>query len=325
MVLDGDGACARWSADAVRGEPVQPRGESGAPAGLGLQAVRLPGRAGSGLHARQRRRGSADHRRRLGAAQRQRRIPRADARCATALAQSVNAVAARLTLQVGPARRGRKRRSAWASVRRCARTPSLALGTSEVSLLELTGAYDVLANGGRGARAAHRAPGAHASRRGALRRGGPAGDRVVAPAHVAAMNDMLNAALASGTGKRAALAATRRPARPAPPRVSATPGSSATRRSSTTGVWVGNDDGRAMNQRRRRQPSGGNLARRHAGARTTASRRWRFPTCAPPRGGSTYRRSRAYVRSDRIARSISSRARSMRRRTAGDAGSLEPM
>ncbi len=66
----------------------------------------------------------------------------------SALARSVNTVAVRLALKVGPAR-------VAATARRLGITSplgkdaSLALGTSEVSLLELTGAYDVLANGGR--------------------------------------------------------------------------------------------------------------------------------------------------------------------------------
>ena len=55
----------------------------------------------------------------------------------------------------GAARRpGRRRRrwcrprSAWASTRRSRANPSIALGTSEVTLLELTGAYAPFANGG---------------------------------------------------------------------------------------------------------------------------------------------------------------------------------
>ena len=66
----------------------------------------------------------------------------------TALAKSMNAVAARLTMKVGP------ERVVQAAQRLGIRSPlakdaTIALGTSEVTLLELTGAYNVLANGGR--------------------------------------------------------------------------------------------------------------------------------------------------------------------------------
>ena len=71
---------------------------------------------------------------------------------------------------------------------------------------------------------------------------------LVAPAHVAAMNDMLSAVLVSGTGKRAAL-----PGHPAAGKT----GTSQDFRDAwfvgytaqlVGGVWVGNDDGRAMNK-----------------------------------------------------------------------------
>ena len=66
-----------------------------------------------------------------------------------ALAQSINTVAARLAAEVGP----------WRVVRTARRlgihsklhdSPSIALGTAEVTLLELTGAYAPFANGGQG-------------------------------------------------------------------------------------------------------------------------------------------------------------------------------
>jgi membrane peptidoglycan carboxypeptidase len=71
---------------------------------------------------------------------------------------------------------------------------------------------------------------------------------VIAPAQVAALNDMLNAALVSGTGRRAALAL-----HPAAGKTGTTQdfrdawfiGYTA---HFVAGVWVGNDDGRAMNK-----------------------------------------------------------------------------
>jgi penicillin-binding protein 1A len=164
-----------------------------------------------------------------------------------ALALSMNAAAARLNLTVGP------RKTAAVAHRlgirsRLRAEASLALGTSEVSLVELTGAYGVLANGGRSLEP-------HLIERvrtgsGALlfeRREQPA-KVLVAPAHVAAMNDMLGAVLVSGTGKRAAL--TGHPA-------AGKTGTSQDFRDAwfvgyttqfVAGVWVGNDDGRAMNR-----------------------------------------------------------------------------
>jgi penicillin-binding protein 1A len=165
----------------------------------------------------------------------------------TALAKSVNSVAARLTLKVGPAR------VAQVAKRLGIRSPmakdaTLALGTSEVSLLELTGAYNVLANGG------HAAEPYVVRRVRALdgevlfARQAPPATQVVAPAQVTAMNDMLNGALTSGTGKRAAIP------------VHAAAGKTGTSQGFrdawfigytaylTTGVWAGNDDGSAMNR-----------------------------------------------------------------------------
>ncbi len=164
----------------------------------------------------------------------------------TALARSVNTVAVRLALKVGPARVAAvARRLGIKSA--LGKDASLALGTSEVSLLELAGAYDVLANGGYAAEP-------HVLRR-VLTRGGrilyerkPQTQKpLIAAADVGAMNEMLNAALVTGTGRRAAL-----PRHPAAGKT----GTSQGYRDAwfvgytadlTTGVWAGNDDGRPMN------------------------------------------------------------------------------
>lgn len=165
----------------------------------------------------------------------------------TALSKSVNTVAARLTLKVGPSR------VAAAAKRLGIRSPlardaTISLGTSEVSLLELTGAYNVIANGGRTAepyvvRRVRSAKGEVLFTR-------PAAPPVqlIAPAQVAAMNDMLGAALSDGTGRRAAI----------PPYAAAgKTGTSQGFRDAwfvgytaylTAGVWAGNDDGAPMNR-----------------------------------------------------------------------------
>jgi penicillin-binding protein 1A len=163
----------------------------------------------------------------------------------TALSRSVNTVAVRLALKVGPTRvAAAARRLGIKSA--LGADASLALGTSEVSLVELTGAYNVLANGGRTAEP-------HVLRRVLTRSGkvlysrkAPPAKQAVALAHVGAMNEMLNAALISGTGRRAAL-----PRHPAAGKT----GTTQSFRDAwfvgytahlTTGVWIGNDDGSAM-------------------------------------------------------------------------------
>lgn len=163
-----------------------------------------------------------------------------------ALSHSINSVAVRLQYDIGVRRIiGIAQRLGIKSELKAG--PSLALGTSEVSLLELTGAYTALANGGRGVDP-HvilqvrnnqgqvlyvRPPVAEAS--------------VVASSHVGAMNDMLNATLVSGTGRRAALLD-----HPAAGKTGTTQdfrdawfvGYTA---HLAGGVWVGNDQGRTMN------------------------------------------------------------------------------
>ncbi len=165
----------------------------------------------------------------------------------TALAKSVNTVAARLALKVGPGR------VAQTAKRLGIRSPlakdaTISLGTSEVSLLELTGAYNVIANGGRAAEpyVVRRVSSANGEE--LFVRPEPPFAQMIAPAQVAAMNDMLGAALSDGTGRRAAL----------PPHAAAgKTGTSQGFRDAwfvgytaylTAGVWAGNDDGTPMNR-----------------------------------------------------------------------------
>ncbi len=172
-----------------------------------------------------------------------------------ALARSVNTVAVRVSERAG-------RRQVIDTARRLGLTspltarPSLALGASEVALIELTGVYAVFANGGYGVwpygiEAIHGADG-----RLLYRRTGAGPGRVVAPRYVAAMNDMLAGVLSAGTGRAAALT------RPAAGKT----GTSQNFRDAwflgysadlVCGVWVGNDDGRPM-----RDVTGGGLPAR---------------------------------------------------------------
>jgi penicillin-binding protein 1A len=159
-----------------------------------------------------------------------------------ALALSLNTVSVRLTLEVGPA----------AVIRTAHRlgiashlepNASIALGTSEVSLLELTGAYAPFANGGFGVRphVIESVRTAKGKLLYAYTRRPPA--RVIEPRYVGMMNRMLQQTLIMGTAKHASL-----------------PGWTAAGKTGTsqdfrdawfigytahlvTGVWLGNDDG----------------------------------------------------------------------------------
>ncbi len=164
-----------------------------------------------------------------------------------ALAQSINTVAARLNHDTGVSRTiaVAHRLGIRADLRE---EPSLALGTSEVNLLELTGAYGVFASGGaavdphmitRVRLGSGRVLFARTAQRPAV---------IVAADDVGAMNDMLNEAVVSGTGRRAALAA------------HPTAGKTGTTQDFrdawfvgytshfAAGIWIGNDNGRPMKQ-----------------------------------------------------------------------------
>lgn len=158
-----------------------------------------------------------------------------------ALARSLNSVAAQLTQEVGPEQVAEtaQRLGIKSELRPNA---SLALGTSEVTLLELVSAYVPFANGG------YRPPVHIVSRIRSV-----SGDllyqyradaipRVIRPEHIAMMNSMMKGTLDYGTARNAAFTW------PAA-------GKSGTSQKSrdawfvgytanlTTGVWFGNDDG----------------------------------------------------------------------------------
>lgn len=164
-----------------------------------------------------------------------------------ALAHSINTVAVRLLLDTGA------HRVAEAAQRLGVRSelredPSLALGTSEVSLLELTGAYTTFANGGY-------TVGPHIVRRVRLGSGRVLYARPAAKinpsvtlANVGAMNSMLHDVMTQGSGRRAAIA--NHPA-------AGKTGTSQEFRDAwfvgytsymTAGVWIGNDNGQPMNK-----------------------------------------------------------------------------
>jgi penicillin-binding protein 1A len=158
-----------------------------------------------------------------------------------ALSQSLNTVSVRLTLEVGPAAVAKTAyRLGIAS--KLDPNPSLALGTSEVSLIELVSAYAPFANGGNAAaphvveRVRNQA-GKVLFARTAQNLG-----RVVEPRYVAMMNAMMRETILSGTARNAQL-----PSWPAAGKT----GTSQDFRDAwfigytahlVTGVWIGNDD-----------------------------------------------------------------------------------
>jgi len=159
----------------------------------------------------------------------------------TALSMSLNTVAVRLALEVGPAAVA-KTAQRLGIVSELKPNASLALGTSEVSVLELTGAYAPFANGGIGV-IPHVIAGVRDAKGKILyARSQPGHGRVVSPPHVAQMNQMLQETLTTGTAKRASI-----PNWPAAGKT----GTSQEFRDAwfvgytgalVTGVWLGNDD-----------------------------------------------------------------------------------
>ena len=170
-----------------------------------------------------------------------------------ALALSLNTVAVRVCLEVGPAAVvGAARRLGIASALRA--NASIALGTSEVSPIELVGAFAAFANGGTGIVpyiiAEVKGPGGKSL----YRRQENGLGRVIQPGVVAMMNAMMRETLLSGTGRKADI-----------------PGWEAAGKTGTSqdfrdawfvgytatlvgGVWLGNDDGTPT-----KKVSGGNL------------------------------------------------------------------
>ncbi len=166
---------------------------------------------------------------------------------ADALARSINTVAVRLADEVGVDKVGEiAHRFGFAGI---PATPelSIALGTYEVSLLELTGAYQVFQTGGQ--RNQTYLIREIATRRGDILFSRPpsAGVEVYDAVHADQMVKMLEGVVLEGTGTRAAFG------RPAAGKT----GTSQNWRDAwfvgftpdwVCGVWVGNDDGTPMNQ-----------------------------------------------------------------------------
>jgi penicillin-binding protein 1A len=158
-----------------------------------------------------------------------------------ALAQSLNTVAVRLTLEVGPRTVVRTAHRLGIASKLEPNT-SIALGTSEVSVIEMVGAFTPFANGGM-AVTPHVVERVRSPDGKILYRSNPPDlGRVVEERHVGMMNQMMQETLISGTARTAQL-----------------PGWQAAGKTGTsqdfrdawfigytshlvTGVWLGNDD-----------------------------------------------------------------------------------
>ena len=160
-----------------------------------------------------------------------------------ALALSLNTVAVKLGLEVGP-------KAVVATAQRLgiasplAPNPSIALGTSEVTPLEITSAYAVFANGGHAVTPYIVTGIKTAKGKQLFRREPPPSPFVVDPHNIGMMNAMMRETLTIGTAKKAEL-----PGWPAAGKT----GTSQDFRDAwfvgytsrlVTGVWLGNDDGR---------------------------------------------------------------------------------
>jgi penicillin-binding protein 1A len=158
-----------------------------------------------------------------------------------ALAMSLNTVAVRLGLEVGPKNVVRTAHRLGISSKLEANA-SIALGTSEVSLTELVGAYAPFANGGFGASAHVVTKIRTLDGKLLYARQADQPSQVIEPRHVAMMNTMMQETLISGTARKAEI-----------------PGWTAAGKTGTsqdfrdawfigytanlvTGVWLGNDD-----------------------------------------------------------------------------------
>ncbi|WP_135081155.1 PBP1A family penicillin-binding protein [Terasakiella sp. SH-1] len=121
---------------------------------------------------------------------------------AQAMAESVNTISAKIVQKVGP-------RRAVETAHRLGITsdlkahPSIALGSSEVNLLELTAAYGPFANGGFGVFPFGIETIKDLNGRVLYQRTGGGAGQIVAPKHVAEINKMMKQVMMTGTGQKA--------------------------------------------------------------------------------------------------------------------------
>ena len=190
-----------------------------------------------------------------------------------ALALSLNTVAVRLGLEVGP-------KTVVAVAHRLGITsdldpvPSIALGSSDVTPLEMVSAYAAFANGGLGVQPHVIARVRTANGKQLYARRNASFGRVIEPQYVAMMNQMMQETLLTGTARKAEL-----------------PGWQAAGKTGTSqdwrdawflgytsylvaGVWLGNDDFFADQKSVGRQSAGRNLEPVHEGRARGRACRW---------------------------------------------------
>ena len=125
--------------------------------------------------------------------------------------------------------------------------PSLVLGTSEVTLLELTSAYAAPANGGRGAIPWGISEIRNRAGEVLYRRAGSGPGQVISPRVARDLDRMLKAVVAEGTGRRAALETAIAAGKTGTSQDSRDAWFVGYRPGLIAGVWVGHDDARPMN------------------------------------------------------------------------------
>ena len=171
-----------------------------------------------------------------------------------ALSQSINTVAAKLAIEVGPKKVAETAMRLGITSPLTA-TPSIALGTSEVTPLEITGAFVPFSNGGMGVVPHVITAIRDIDGKVLYRRKGTGIGRVIEPVPLAEMNAMLTETLASGTARKAQIPGWQ---------AGGKTGTSQDFRDAwfigftahlTTGVWLGNDDGQPT-----KRGTGGSLA-----------------------------------------------------------------
>ena len=192
-----------------------------------------------------------------------------------ALVLSLNTVAARIADEVGP-------KSVVEIAHRLgiesklAANPSIALGTSEVTPLELTAAYVPFSNGGYGIFPHLITRIRNADGRILYDRTGSGPGRVIAPPYLAMMNEMMTETLRTGTGRRAGIPGWQ---------AAGKTGTSQDFRDAwfvgytarlTAAVWFGNDDNTPM-----RRVTGGGLPARTWSRFMTAAHRGVAPVPLP--------------------------------------------
>ena len=163
----------------------------------------------------------------------------------TSLAKSLNTVAAQMVMEVGP---GNVVKTAQRLGIKSKLTPnaSIALGTSEVTLMELTGAYAPFANGGTSVSPYVVKRVTDLDGNVLYERKASEGTQVVRARELGMMNSMLRHVITKGTGKNASLGK-----REAAGKTGTTQNSRdglfvGYTANLVTGVWYGNDDGKPM-------------------------------------------------------------------------------